>query len=239
MTRVRNFDKTRTLLVEAASTLFGNQGYDRTSVEAIIQQAGVSKGAFYHHFSSKDDILDAVAGRMTAEAMDLIRPAAADISGGAVNRLNRFFAASRTWSLAHFELLKEVLAVLYRDQNTTMRRKIEGHTAALCVPLLADIIRQGIDERVFDPPDAEVTARLMLQLSWVMREANVRTLLESGMSAETLTTLQQRADISFEMLERMLGAKKGSIERVKVFEALRSIESEQPMESAANQAGAK
>lgn len=219
--------------------MFASQGYDRTSVEAIIQQAGVSKGAFYHHFSSKDDILDAVTTRMTDEAMDVIRPAAADTSGGAVNRLNRFLAASRTWSLAHFELLKQVLAVLYRDQNTTMRRKIEARTAALSEPLLADIVRQGIEERVFDPPDAEVTAHLMLQLSMAMRETNVRTLLESGMSSETLVTLQQRADITIEMLERMLGAKKGSLERVKVFEVLQQNESGQPIERSASQAAVK
>lgn len=239
MARVRNFDKTRGLLVEASSKLFASQGYDRTSVEAIIGQAGVSKGAFYHHFSSKEEILDAVTGRMTAEAMDVIRPAAADTSGGAVNRLNRFFAASTAWSLAHFGLLKEVLAVLYRDENTTMRRKIEAHTAALSVPLLADIVRQGIEESVFDPPDAEMTARLMLELTWVMREANVRTLLESGMSTETLATLQQRADITIEMLERMLGATRGSIERFKVFEALQSTEPEQAIKRLANQADAK
>lgn len=239
MARVRNFDKTRSLLLEAANQLFASQGYDRTSVEAIIQQAGVSKGAFYHHFSSKQEILDAVAERMTAEAMDAIRPAAADRSDGAVARLNRFFGASRTWSVAHFELLKEVLAVLYRDENTTMRRKIEAHTAALSVPLLAEIVRQGMDEGVFDPPDVDLTARMMLQLTWVMREANVRTLLESGTSPQTLTALQKRADITFEMLERMLGASRGSIERVNVFEALRSDESEQPIERLLNQAGSK
>jgi AcrR family transcriptional regulator len=226
--RTRNFDRTRTLLIEAASRLFASRGYDRTAVENIIQQAGVSKGAFYHHFSSKEEMLDAVTERMTAEAMDVIRPAISDTSGGAVSRLNRFFGASRTWSLAHFGLLKEVLAVLYRDENTRMRRKIEAHTAALSVPLLADIIQQGIDETVFNPPDAEETARLILQLSWVIREANVRTLLESGTSAEARAAMQRRLDVLVEMLERMLGARRGSIERFSVEQSLGSIEAGDP-----------
>ena len=236
MARVRDFDRTRSLLIDAAGQLFANQGYDRTAVEAIIRQARVSKGAFYHHFSSKEELLDAVTERMTAEAMDAIRPAAADTSGGAVARLNRFFGASRTWSVAHFELLREVLAALYRDENTTMRRKIEAHTAALSVPLLAEIVQQGTDEGVFDPPDVEMTARMMLQLAWVTREANVRTLLESGTSSQTLVALQKRADLTLEMLERMLGAPKGSIERVNVFETLPS---EQSIERLATQASSK
>jgi AcrR family transcriptional regulator len=54
MARPRNLQQTRALLVEAATALFASQGYDRTSVEAVIQQAGVSKGAFYHHFDSTE-----------------------------------------------------------------------------------------------------------------------------------------------------------------------------------------
>jgi AcrR family transcriptional regulator len=207
-------------------------------VESIIQQAGVSKGAFYHHFSSKAEILDAVTECMVAEAMDEIRSAVADVSVGAINRLNRFLMASRSWSLAHFGLLREVLAVLYQDENATMRRKIEAHATALNVPLLADILRQGIEEHVFDPPDPEETARLILQLSFAMREVRVRTLLESGMSAAALAVLQQRVDLYIEMLERMLGARKGSIERLSVGETLPSTETERALEArSATQAG--
>jgi hypothetical protein len=81
-----------------------------------------------------------------------------------------------------------------------------------------------------------MTARMMLQLAWVTREANVRTLLESGTSSQTLAALQKRADLTLEMLERMLGAPKGSIERVNVFETLPS---EQPIERVVTQAGSK
>jgi AcrR family transcriptional regulator len=70
MARVRNFDRTRTLLIDAAAQLFSSQGYDRTSVESIIGQAGVSKGAFYHHFASKDELLDAVTSQLDVEAAD-------------------------------------------------------------------------------------------------------------------------------------------------------------------------
>lgn len=192
------YERTRALLIHTSSRLFASQGYDRTAVASIIQEAGVSKGAFYHHFSSKEEILNAVTEGMVAEAMDVIRPAVADVSVGAINRLNRFLRASRSWSLAHFGLLKEVLVVLYRDENATMRRKIEAHTSALSVPLLADILRQGVEEHVFDPPDPEETARLILQLSWAVREANVRTLLELGpSSADALAVLQRRVDVYF------------------------------------------
>ena len=46
-------EETRARLLEAAVRLFSRQGYDATSVAEICAAAGVSKGAFYHHFESK------------------------------------------------------------------------------------------------------------------------------------------------------------------------------------------
>lgn len=51
-------------LLAAATRLFAEQGYDRTSVQEIVEAAGVTKGALYHYFGSKEDLLQEVYGRM-------------------------------------------------------------------------------------------------------------------------------------------------------------------------------
>ncbi|KUJ67326.1 TetR family transcriptional regulator [Streptomyces albus subsp. albus] len=51
-------------LLAAATRLFAEQGYDRTSVQEIVEAAGVTKGALYHYFGSKDDLLHEVYGRV-------------------------------------------------------------------------------------------------------------------------------------------------------------------------------
>jgi len=48
---------TRSRIVAAAVALFAEQGYDATSVNQVVARAGVAKGALYHHFQSKDDLL--------------------------------------------------------------------------------------------------------------------------------------------------------------------------------------
>jgi AcrR family transcriptional regulator len=48
----------------AATRLFSEQGYDRTSVQEIVEAAGVTKGALYHYFGSKDDLLHEIYGRL-------------------------------------------------------------------------------------------------------------------------------------------------------------------------------
>jgi len=51
---------TRDHIVEAADRLFYRKGYEHTSFADIADEVRISRGNFYHHFKSKDDILDAV-----------------------------------------------------------------------------------------------------------------------------------------------------------------------------------
>ncbi len=69
MARNKHPEETVDLILDTAFRLFMEKGYEHTSIQDIISQlGGLSKGAIYHHFKSKDDILMAVTDRMTAES---------------------------------------------------------------------------------------------------------------------------------------------------------------------------
>lgn len=53
----RNASHTKAQVLKAAIRLFGRDGFHATSVNDIVKAAGVTKGAFYHHFVSKDEVL--------------------------------------------------------------------------------------------------------------------------------------------------------------------------------------
>jgi AcrR family transcriptional regulator len=67
--RARQAEGTRQLLIATARVLFTEQGYAATSVEEIIQRAGVAKGALYHHFGGKDDLFRVVYDAVQADAV--------------------------------------------------------------------------------------------------------------------------------------------------------------------------
>src|SRR5689334_5773493 len=58
--QTRSDDTTRTRIVQAANELFYRRGFENTSFADIADAVGISRGNFYHHFKSKDDILSAV-----------------------------------------------------------------------------------------------------------------------------------------------------------------------------------
>ena len=58
----RNVTTARQRVLDAAVELFAAQGYSATSVAQVIERAGLTKGGFYHHFASKDELLFEVYG---------------------------------------------------------------------------------------------------------------------------------------------------------------------------------
>lgn len=61
------------LILETAMKLFAEKGYEHTSIQDIINNlGGLSKGAIYHHFRSKEDILDAVTTKMSEQSNKML-----------------------------------------------------------------------------------------------------------------------------------------------------------------------
>jgi AcrR family transcriptional regulator len=67
--RTRQAEGTRQLLIATARQLFTERGYAATSIEEIIQRAGVAKGALYHHFGGKHDLFRAVYDAVQADTV--------------------------------------------------------------------------------------------------------------------------------------------------------------------------
>ncbi len=74
--RARQAEGTRRLLISVARELFTERGYAATSIEDIIQRAGVARGALYHHFSGKDALFRSVYDTVQADAVSGVMAAA-------------------------------------------------------------------------------------------------------------------------------------------------------------------
>jgi len=69
MARNKHPEETVNLILDVGTRLFMEKGHEHTSIQDIIDNlGGLSKGAIYHHFKSKEDILVAVTDRMTEES---------------------------------------------------------------------------------------------------------------------------------------------------------------------------
>lgn len=81
---------TREQIVEAADRLFYRQGYASTSFAHIAGAVQISRGNFYHHFKSKDEILDAVIGARLADTQNMLDRWEAEVGDDPARRIGRF-----------------------------------------------------------------------------------------------------------------------------------------------------
>ncbi|WP_269856209.1 TetR/AcrR family transcriptional regulator [Streptomyces sp. RPT161] len=75
-------------LLAEATRLFADRGFDRTSVQEIVEAAGVTKGALYHYFGSKDDLLHEVYARVLRLQTERLEEIASG-TGTVTERLHR------------------------------------------------------------------------------------------------------------------------------------------------------
>ncbi len=73
--RAERGDRTRRHLVETATRLFAERGYEETPIELLLTEAGVSRGALYHHFASKEALFEAVLDEAQAGVAVAVRDA--------------------------------------------------------------------------------------------------------------------------------------------------------------------
>jgi AcrR family transcriptional regulator len=76
---------TRGQLIEVATGLFADHGYEGTSIEAVLTAAGVSRGALYHHFAGKEAlftaVLETLSDRIAARLTEVIRGCTDPVDG--------------------------------------------------------------------------------------------------------------------------------------------------------------
>jgi AcrR family transcriptional regulator len=206
MARTRDPEAHRTrreAYVEAATALIQHQGYEAFSLADVIDAVGSSKGALYHYFDSKAALLDATVESMVEAALADLAPAVDDPARTAVQRLSALFQGLAQWKSARKELVLALMTTWFSDDNAIVREHLRVATAARLRPMLAGIIKQGMDEGSMHVPDATGAAEVFVAL-----------LLGANESASRLFIARQAHEVSFAEVERTLGAYNEALGRV-------------------------
>lgn len=204
----------RTELVDIAQRLFLAKGYERTTINDVIDAAGLSKGAFYHHFRAKEDLLEAIAERYAEQALANVRAVRDDASLSALERLNTLLAMSREWKAENLPELRAMFTVLLRPDNAVLYHRIVSAVFSAMGPTLTTIIADGAAEGVFDVADAGIAAEALLWLGESRRVLIVEAMAaaEAGDVDGATAIVVRRIRAEEATVDRVLGLPPGAIQ---------------------------
>lgn len=134
--------ESRTRLLDAALNVFRARGYTATRVEDICAAAGLTKGSFFHHFKTKDELAIAAAGRWTEVTGELFRNADYHTPEDPVDRVLGYIEFRKQLlrgSLAEYTCLLGTLIQEVYDTNPPIRIACEQSIASHVATLTGDI----------------------------------------------------------------------------------------------------
>jgi len=212
MTRItKEYHERKNEILNAAQELFFTKGYKQTSIESIIKKIGVAKGTFYYYFKSKEDLMDKLVKRMTNQILVEVKKVTERTDLDALAKLNRAYITACNVKLENIPLIKLYIKVLYKDENIMLRHKIYMSNIELLVPEFAKIIQQGVEEKVFNTPFPRQAARLIFELAQILSDSIAKLFLEMDGNPEIIEKFEKEIDIYEDGIEKIIGAKKGSI----------------------------
>ncbi len=210
----KEYDERLTEFLDTAQQLFFEKGYEKTSVNDIIEKVGVAKGTFYHYFKSKEDLLDQLVNHFTEKSVSTVGEMMERTDMNAVERINHFFISIRNLKVENRELMKMLMRFLYKDENLILRHKIFKRSIALLTPPLAEIIKLGLEEGHFHPLDPGDTAEIIFMMAFSMNANVVELLLEAEEKPGNIDIIEQNIKVFEKSIERILGSPEGSFRMV-------------------------
>ncbi len=199
----------RDSFVDAAIRLIQAKGYEQLSVQAVIEEVGASKGAFFHYFDSKAALLAAIVDRMVDAGTGTVAPIAADPELTALQKLQGIFAGIAQWKSVQPELqpeaVEELVRTWYSDENTIVLERMRAAVATRLTPLLLTILREGAADGSFALASPEGSAAVFTSLILGLNEVATRLFLARRDGIVSYETVACTLAAYFEAFDRILG----------------------------------
>ena len=187
--------RTKQALLRIAYGLFISRGYENTSVDDIIEEAGIAKGTYYYHFESKEQTLEEVIGMMIDQEAEAARQVLSS-SAPVPQKIVGIIA-----SLRPRQEEQPIEGALMRPENALMHAKIKRRLVETVVPLLSEVVEEGIAQGIFSCDNIPERVRMLLVIS--------NEIFDEGQFT------QRDIEVFIDITEKLLGAQPGTMDFVR------------------------
>ena len=171
-------DESKRKIIEAGARVFDKKGYENASLQDVLNETNMSKGGFYHYFSTKLDLLrDIYSLRVESwynETMEKIQSG----GKGALQKLKMTLSMLNMLE-KNSPRLPVVLSKLHMaEEDPTVKEMVRKLTVETVAPFIGRILAEGNEQGVFFVRRTEETAIIITLLSLDINDESIKTLTE-------------------------------------------------------------
>ncbi len=195
---VKTAEQRKLEIIQTAGRLFSQNGYNKTSIDQIIQTMGVAKGTFYYYFRSKKEVLEAIVDNTLEQIVEQSEQIANNTSMDALTKMRLLLSGGHVGE----ENTAQIVEILHLPENRELHEISNVQTVLRLSPVLAKIVEQGNREKTFEVKHPLETIQILLTGS--------QFLLDGGLFAFSDQEISARRVASQIIIEKSLGAQPGS-----------------------------
>ena len=191
-------------ILDVSLSLFLEKGYDNTSISDILSNLNIARGTLYYHFESKEAIMDEIIER---SIKNVIEEAKGIVFQKGLTVQEKMFTLFSSTSMKRLSGRELMIDYLNQPQNALFHEKINRSFIQKIVPLLGDIIKEGVEEGTFINAYPYESAEMILVMIIGFMDVYYDNADENDIKRRTESLLYN--------MERILGVKEGSFDMFK------------------------
>ena len=142
---VKDYDERKNEILDVAEKLFYSKGYEKCTVNDILKEVNIAKGTFYYYFKSKEEVLDAVVSRYTDIVINRTNEV---LANDTINPVEKLLGACMAMQI-NDKVSEDMLEELHKSENALLHQKTLNKMVTVMVPVLVQIIEEGIEKKVW------------------------------------------------------------------------------------------
>lgn len=190
MNREEKSKNSRDKIIQSAFSLFSSKGYESTSTQDIINLSGLSRGAMYHHFKSKEDILRSITEGFYSEMDSFLENLVADTTLTAKDKMMKIIIHSAD-DYTH----KQMVECYWSEKIPFALLEEVRYLNNVCAPYLGKIIEQGAQNHEYECEYPQELAEILIFA--------VDVLLNPTLFSRSYAEVCRRLDFLYLILKKM------------------------------------
>lgn len=214
---MRKGEEKRQAILDVAEKLFYAKGYEATSIQDVLDVLKTSKGSFYHHFDSKEQLLATLCDQRAERALEQAEEELAGMEEP-LTRLNTVLAYAMPLHKGEEKFLTLLLPLLDQPAGMSLRATYQEALGRRFTPLLQEELARCRAQELVFPPDYGGFSQLVLELTNQCWMGVAQVLLQAARNREALepSALTEVVHLYRFAVERLLDAPFASIVLVDV-----------------------